>query len=112
MRKLLRFLLLLFLPLTLFSCSDKQGSSLSCAIQLDNQKNSKVATNIDCTNYERGSAYLGLAGVSFGNFLKTGATDNLTNTLGISPLSSAVKFRRHLGICQICTVDDSLTKLK
>jgi len=35
------------------------------------------------------SAYLGQAGVSFGNFLKTGATDNLTETLGISKLSSA-----------------------
>jgi hypothetical protein len=92
MRNLLRFLLLLFLPLTLFSCSDKQGSSQSCAIQLDNQKYSKVATNTNCTNYERGSAYLGLAGVSFGNFLKTGATDNLTKTLGISKLSSALDY--------------------
>ena len=92
MRKLLRFLLLLFLPLTLFSCSDKQGSSQSCSIQLDNQKYSKVATNTNCTNYERGSAYLGLAGVSFGNFLKTGATDNLTKTLGISKLSSALDY--------------------
>ena len=54
-----------------FSCTDKQESSQSCAVQLDNQKYSKVATNTKCTNYERGSAYLGLAGVSFGNFLKT-----------------------------------------
>ena len=92
MRTLFKFLLLLFLPLTLFSCSDKQGSSQSCSIQLDNQKYSAVATNENCTNYERGSAYLGLAGVSFGNFLKTGATDNLTKTLGISPLSSALDY--------------------
>ncbi|MDE0793516.1 MAG: hypothetical protein OSB08_07730, partial [SAR324 cluster bacterium] len=92
MRTLFKFMLLLFLPLTLFSCSDKQGSSQSCAIQLDNQKYSKVATNTNCTNYERGSAYLGLAGVSFGNFLKTGATDNLTKTLGISKLSSALDY--------------------
>ena len=92
MRTLFKFMLLVFLPLTLFSCSDKQGSSQSCAIQLDNQKYSKVAKNTNCTNYERGSAYLGLAGVSFGNFLKTGATDNLTKTLGISPLSSALDY--------------------
>ena len=93
MRMLFKFMLLLFMPLTLFSCADKQGSSQSCAIQLDNQKYSKVATNEICTNYERGSAYLGLAGVSFGNFLKTGATDNLTKTLGISPLNSALDYK-------------------
>ena len=92
MRTLFKFMLLLFLPLTPFSCADKQGSSQSCAIQLDNQKYSKVATNGNCTNYERGSGYLGLAGVSFGNFLKTGATDNMTKTLGISPLSSALDY--------------------
>ena len=84
-----KFIFILFLGLALmqFSCTDKQESSQSCAVQLDNQKYSKVATNTKCTNYERGSAYLGLAGVSFGNFLKTGATDNLTKTLKITKLS-------------------------
>jgi hypothetical protein len=92
MRTIFRFLLLLFLPLTLVSCADKEESAQSCAVQLDEQKYSTVAANTNCTNYERGSAYLGQAGVSFGNFLKTGATDNLTKTLGISKLSSALDY--------------------
>ncbi|MCS5611849.1 MAG: hypothetical protein NZ961_15630, partial [Candidatus Poribacteria bacterium] len=67
---------------------DKKETAQSCSIQLDEQKYSTVAENENCTNYERASAYLGRAGMSFANFLKTGATDNLTNTLGISKLSS------------------------
>ena len=47
----------------------------------------QVAENENCTNYERASAYLGRAGMSFSNFLKPGATDNLTKTLGIEKLS-------------------------
>ena len=89
MKTIFRLLLLFFLPLVLASCGDKKESAQSCSIQLDEQKYSTVAENTNCTNYERGSAYLGQAGVSFGNFLKTGATDNLTKTLGISKLSSA-----------------------
>ena len=93
MRTIFRFLLLLFLPLTLVSCADKEESAQSCAVQLDEQKYSTVAANTNCTNYEKGSAYLGQAGVSFGNFLKTGATDNLTKTLGISKLSSPTDYK-------------------
>ena len=89
MKTIFRLLLLFFLPLVLASCGDKKESAQSCSIQLDEQKYSTVAENENCSNYERGSAYLGQAGVSFGNFLKTGATDNLTKTLGISKLSSA-----------------------
>ena len=89
MKTIFRLLLLFFLPLVLASCGDKKKSAQSCSIQLDEQKYSTVAENENCSNYERGSAYLGQAGVSFGNFLKTGATDNLTKTLGISKLSSA-----------------------
>ena len=92
MRMIFRFILLLFLPLSLFSCTDKQESSQSCAVQLDNQNYTTVAANMNCTNYERGSAYLGQAGVYFGNFLKTGASDNLTKTLGISKLSSPTDY--------------------
>jgi hypothetical protein len=72
----------------LASCGDKKETAQSCSIQLDEQKYSTVAENENCTNYERGSAYLGQAGVSFANFLKPGATDNLTKTLGISKLGS------------------------
>ena len=78
---------LFFLPFLLASCGDKKESAQSCSIQLDEQKYSKVSENENCTNYERASAYLGRAGVSFSNFLKPGATDNLTKTLGIEKLS-------------------------
>ena len=87
MRTIFRFLLFLFLPLTLISCTDQQESGQSCAVMLDKEKYATVSDNTNCTNYERGSAYLGRAGVSFVNFLKEGATDNLTKTLGIEKLS-------------------------
>jgi len=76
----------------LASCGDKKESAQSCSIQLDEQKYSTVAENENCSNYERGSAYLGQAGMSFANFLKTGATDNLTKTLGISKLNSPTDY--------------------
>jgi hypothetical protein len=87
MKTIFRLLLLFFLPLVLASCGDKKESAQSCSIQLDEQKYSKVSENENCTNYERASAYLGRAGMSVSNFLKTGATDNLTKTLGIKKLS-------------------------
>ena len=92
MRTIFSLMLLSLLSLTLASCADTQESAQSCSVQLDNQNYATVAANTNCTNYERGSAYLGQAGVSFGNFLKTGATDNLTETLGISKLSSAIDY--------------------
>ena len=93
MKSIFRLLLLFFLPFVLASCGDKKESAQSCSIQLDEQKYSTVAENENCTNYERASGYLGQAGVSFANFLKTGATDNLTKTLGISKLSSPTDYR-------------------
>jgi hypothetical protein len=92
MKPIFRLLLLFFLPLVLASCGDKKESAQSCSIQLDEQKYSTVSENENCTNYERGSAYLGRAGMSVSNFLKTGATDNLTKTLGISKLSSPTDY--------------------
>ena len=92
MKTIFRLLLLFFLPLVLASCGDKKESAQSCSIQLDEQKYSTVAENENCSNYERGSAYLGQAGMSFANFLKTGATDNLTKTLGISKLNSPTDY--------------------
>ena len=88
MRNIFSLMLFLLLSLTLVSCSDKQESAQSCAVLLDKEKYSTVAANTNCTNYERGAAYLGQAGVSFGNFLKTGNTDNLTKTLKIGKLDS------------------------
>jgi hypothetical protein len=92
MKTIFRLLLLFFLPLVLASCGDKKESAQSCSIQLDEQKYSTVSENENCSNYERGSAYLGRAGMSLANFLKTGATDNLTKTLGISKLSSPTDY--------------------
>jgi len=92
MKPVLRFMLFLFVPFALASCADKEESAQSCAVQLDEQKYSTVAENENCSNYERGSAYLGQAGMSFANFLKTGATDNLTKTLGISKLNSPTDY--------------------
>jgi len=76
----------------LASCGDKKESAQSCSIQLDEKKYSTVSENENCSNYERASGYLGQAGVSFANFLKTGATENLTQTLGISKLSSPTDY--------------------
>ena len=92
MKTIFMLLLLFFLPFVLASCGDKKESAQSCSIQLDEQKYSKVSENENCTNYERASAYLGRAGMSVSNFLKTGATDNLTKTLGISKLSSPTDY--------------------
>lgn len=93
MRNVFSMILFLLLSLSLVSCSDKQESAQSCAVLLDKEKYSTVAANTNCTNYERGSAYLGQAGVYFGNFLKEGATDNLTKTLGIKKLTSPTDYR-------------------
>ena len=92
MKTIFRLLLLFFLPLVLASCGDKKESAQSCSVQIDEQKYSKVSENENCSNYERASGYLGQAGVSFANFLKSGATDNLTKTLGISKLSSPTDY--------------------
>ena len=89
MKTMFRFRLLILMTLTLASCADKKDSAQSCSVQLDEQKYSTVASNTGCTNYERASGYLGQAGVSFSNFLKKGAADNLTKTLGILNLSLA-----------------------
>ena len=93
MKTMFRFLLLILVTLTLASCADKKDTA-RCSVQLDEQKYSTVAENSGCTNYQRASGYLGQAGVSFGNFLKTGAMDNLTKTLGISPLSLATDYTK------------------
>jgi len=92
LKTILRLLLLFFLPFVLASCGDKKDSAQSCSIQLDEERYSIVSENENCSNYERGSGYLGRAGMSSANFLKTGATDNLTKTLGISKLSSPTDY--------------------
>ena len=82
----------LFLGALLFAlagCADKKDGSASCMNQLNAEQYQSVAENTNCSNYERASGYLGLAGMSFSNFMKKGASDNLTKTLTISKLDNA-----------------------
>ena len=107
MKTIFRLLLLFFLLFVLASCGDKKESAQSCSVQLDEQKYQTVADNTNCSNYERASGYLGQAGVSFGNFLKTGATDNLTKTLGISKLILATDYTTgNRGYCNKSALSD------
>ena len=81
--------ILVLLTLVMFGCSDKKDSSSSCLNQLNEQKYQQVAENSNCSNYHRASGYLGMAGMSFSSFMKSGATDNLTKTLSITSLDNA-----------------------
>ena len=92
MNSITRILALLLIQFTLVSCADTQDSGQSCEVRLDEQKYKSVAENTNCSNYERASGYLGQAGVSFSNFLKTGAADNMTKTIGIKKLSSPTDY--------------------
>ena len=85
----------LFLGAILFAlagCADKKDGSASCMNQLNAEQYQSVAENTNCSNYERASGYLGMAGMSFSNFMKKGASDNLTNTLGITSLDSSKNY--------------------
>jgi len=88
LNSIVRILALFLITFVSFSCADTQDSGQSCEVKLDEQKYQSVAENTNCSNYERGSGYLGQAGVSFSNFLETGAADNMTKTLGIEKLNS------------------------
>ena len=92
MNLIVKILVLFLILFALFSCADTQDSGQSCEVKLDEQKYQSVAENTNCSNYERGSGYLGQAGVSFSNFLQTGAADNMTKTLGIEKLSSPTDY--------------------
>ena len=92
MNSIIRILALFLIQFALVSCADTQDSDQSCEVQLDEQKYKIVAENTNCSNYEMASGYLGQAGVSFSNFLKTGAADNMTKTLGIEKLSSPTDY--------------------
>ena len=73
----------------LIGCADKKDTASSCLIKLDAEKYQEVAENTNCSDYHRASGYLGQAGMSFSNFMKKGAADNLTKTLTISKLDNA-----------------------
>ena len=92
LNSIVRILALFLITFVWFSCADTQDSGQSCEVKLDEQKYQSVAENTNCSNYERGSGYLGQAGVSFSNFLQTGAADNMTKTIGIEKLSSPTDY--------------------
>ena len=92
MISIIRILSILLIQFTLVSCADTQDSGQSCEVRLDEQKYKSVADNSNCSNYERASGYLGQAGVSFNNFLKTGAADNMTKTIGIEKLTAPTDY--------------------
>ena len=92
LNSIVRILALFLITFVSFSCADTQDSGQSCEVKLDEQKYQSVAENTNCSNYERGSGYLGQAGVSFSNFLETGAADNMTKTLGIEKLNSPTDY--------------------
>ncbi|HJO58058.1 MAG TPA: hypothetical protein QF772_07550, partial [Nitrospinaceae bacterium] len=87
--QLLLSFLLAALIMVLSGCADKKDSASSCLVQLDAEKYQAVAENTNCSDYHRASGYLGMAGMSFSNFMKKGASDNLTKTLTISKLDNA-----------------------
>ena len=78
------FIALALILMILKGCSDKKESSKSCTPQLNEEKYQTVVENTDCSEYEWASGYMGMAGLSFSNFLQTGASDNITKTLGIT----------------------------
>ena len=55
-------LVLFLIKFALVSCADTQDSGQSCEVKLDEQKYQSIAENTNCSNYERGSGYLGQAG--------------------------------------------------
>ena len=92
MNSIVKILSILMIQFTLVSCADTQDSNQSCEVKLDEEKYKSIAENTNCSNYERASGYLGQAGISFSNFLETGAADNMTKTIGIKKLSSPTDY--------------------
>ena len=94
MNSIFRILAFLMIHFAFVSCADTQDSGQSCEVKLDEEKYESVADNTNCSNYERASGYLGQAGVSFSNFLETGAAANITKTLNIAPLDSPTDYKK------------------
>ena len=84
MKNLYWMISLLFSFSILIAACSESKPKLTCAEQLDNEKYEEVAKNSSCSYYERGSAYLGLAGFSFSNLTKSGVWNNFSSALGIT----------------------------
>ncbi|NQU64667.1 MAG: hypothetical protein HQ517_10355, partial [SAR324 cluster bacterium] len=67
-------------------CAEESvDEGLNCQTQLDNYQFQLVADNAGCSNYERGSAELGLAGFSFKNFIKNNAANDFPSVFSLTP---------------------------
>lgn len=74
---------LMFL-LTLLTAGCKSvDDETNCIYELNRENYNAVATDESCSTYERASAYVGLAGFRFSNFLAGDASENFRQALGI-----------------------------
>lgn len=74
----------------LSGCAEESvDEAADCQTQLDNREFQAVADNAACSNYERGSAELSLAGFLFENFLKEDADSNFPRALNLTPTGCA-----------------------
>jgi hypothetical protein len=75
----------------LSGCAEESvDEAADCQTQLDNRNFQVVADNAACSNYERGSAELSLAGFLFENFLKEDADSNFPSALNLTPTGCAI----------------------
>lgn len=81
-----RAFLILGMILLLFSgCADESvDDSADCQANLDKRAFQTVADNASCSNYQRGSAELGLAGFLFEDFIDDEADSNFVSVLGLT----------------------------
>jgi len=63
-------------------CADVDEET-DCTYYLNQKNYDKVATDTSCTTYERASAYMGMAGFQFSNFLAGDASRNFRGALGV-----------------------------
>ena len=68
----------------IFTACSEDSTSGDCQQRLDESQFTEVAQDTSCDNYERASGYLGMAGFGFSSLLKEGASDNFSDTLGLS----------------------------
>ena len=80
------FLLIIgFFLLLLAGCAEESvDEAADCQAQLDNRNFQVVADNAACSNYERGSAELSLAGFIFENFLTDEADSNFPSVFNLT----------------------------
>ncbi len=79
----------------LSGCAEESvDEAADCQTQLDNREFQAVADNAACSNYERGSAELSLAGFLFENFLKEDADSDFPSALNL-PVTGCATALQH-----------------